>query len=181
MIIFDYNNRYYEVITHMKNILMFLASIVALASCGAAKQVGYNHKLLSDEGCTVYLYAAQEQDNTPLIVVTVQSDRLVFSEEPTMLLKTFDGTVIESHGKNINASSTPYYITSGSVAIPVNTINAMAQFPITDDEIELLKYGISKIRLTTIPIQHEKEFKVDIIGKRLYKLFQKVRSTDSSF
>lgn len=165
----------------MKNIFLILASVAILSSCGAAKQVGYSHKLLSDEGCTVYLYAAQEQDNTPLIVVTVQSDKLVFSEEPILLLKTFDGTVIESHGKNINASSTPYYITSGSVAIPVNTINAMAQFPITDDEVELLKDGISKIRLTTIPIKHEKEFKADIVGKPLYKLFQKVRSTDSSF
>ena len=49
----------------------------------------------------------------------------------------------------------------------------MAQFELTDEQVEMLNSGVIKVRLTTTPFIHEREFTKDKIGKRLYKAFSK--------
>ncbi len=44
-----------------------------------------------------------------------------------------------------------------------------AQFPITPQQMEILSKGIAKIRITAIPMNHERTFNKDKIGKKLYK------------
>lgn len=91
-----------------------------------------------------------------------------------MLLKTFDGEIIKLHGKAINIDSQSTNYASGN-------ISSTAQFIATPAQLELLKKGISKVRLSTSPIEHEREFKKDKIGEKLYQLFLKQKDKDNNF
>lgn len=126
-------------------------------------------------------YSVAKQDTAYYIIATVNSDRLNFLKESTMLLKTFDGEVIKLYGSQIGSGSETVGVVSGNIVIPVTEISSTAQFKISPQQFELLKKGVAKIRLSTIPIEHERTFAKDKIGKKLYQFFLKQKNKDNDF
>ena len=98
-----------------------------------------------------------------------------------MLIRTYKDEVIKLEGKHINDGSETGGIVSGNIVIPVTEISTTAQFKITDEQIEKLQDGVAKIRITAIPMNHERTFKKDKIGKKLYKYFNELANTDDTF
>lgn len=126
-------------------------------------------------------YSVTKQDTAYYIIATVKSDRLNFLKQSTMLLKTFDGEVLKLNGSQISSGSETAGIVSGNIVIPVTSISSTAQFKISPQQFELLKKGVAKIRLSTIPIEHERTFAKDKIGKKLYQFFLKQKDKDNDF
>lgn len=152
-----------------------------LAGYGSyAQTVGYTYRPLAAEGCNMK-YSVAKQDTSYYIIVTVKSDQLNFMKESTMLLKNFNGEVVKLYGSLIGNSSESAGIVSGNMVIPVTEISSTAQFKISPKQFDLFKKGISKVRLSTIPIEHERTFPKDKIGKKLYQFFLKQRDKDSDF
>ena len=146
-------------------IQIILSIILTMCSVNInAQTVGYTYRPLAAEGCNMK-YSVAKQDTAYYIIATVKSDRLNFLKESTMLLKTFDGEVIKLYGSQI----------------PVTEISSTAQFKISPQQFELLKKGVAKIRLSTIPIEHERTFAKDKIGKKLYQFFLKQKNKDNDF
>lgn len=145
-----------------------------------AQTVGYTYKPLAPEGCSMK-YCISKQDTTYYIIATVSSDRLKFLKESTMMLRTFKGEVFKLEGTLIDNDLQSIGIMSGNLMIPVSAITSTAQFKITPAQLESLKNGVAKIRLSTIPIEHERNFKKDKIGDKLYKLFLKEKVKDDTF
>lgn len=145
-----------------------------------AQTVGYTYRPLAAEGCNMK-YSVVKQDTAYYIIATVKSDRLNFLKESTMLLKTFDGEVIKLYGSHIGSGSETAGIVSGNIVLPVTEISSTAQFKISPQQFELLKKGVAKIRLSTIPIEHERTFAKDKIGKKLYQFFLKQKNKDNDF
>lgn len=145
-----------------------------------AQTVGYTYRPLAAEGCNMK-YSVVKQDTAYYIIATVKSDRLNFPKESTMLLKTFDGEVIKLYGSHIGSGSETAGIVSGNIVLPVTEISSTAQFKISPQQFELLKKGVAKIRLSTIPIEHERTFAKDKIGKKLYQFFLKQKNKDNDF
>ena len=145
-----------------------------------AQTVGYTYRPLAAEGCNMK-YSVVKQDTAYYIIATVKSDRLNFLKESTMLLKTFDGEVIKLYGSQISSGSETAGIVSGNIVLPVTEISSTAQFKISPQQFELLKKGVAKIRLSTIPIEHERTFAKDKIGKKLYQFFLKQKNKDNDF
>lgn len=145
-----------------------------------AQTAGYTYRPLAAEGCNMK-YSVAKQDTSYYIIATVKSDRLNFLKESTMLLKNFEGEVVKLYGSLINNNSESAGIVSGNIIIPVTEISSTAQFKISPQQFELFKKGISKIRLSTIPIEHERTFTKDKIGKKLYQFFLKQRDKDNDF
>ena len=164
----------------MKKLILFVFVTVLLLSCGSAKSVSYTHKPLAAEGCSV-TYSALQHDGQLFIVVTVKSDRLVFSDAPTMMLKNFEGEVLKLEGTNLQSRTETSGVLIGSMVLPVSELNALAQFPVTPGEIDFFKSGIAKVRLSTIPIVHEKTFSGDKIGRYLYSELLSAFSSESTF
>lgn len=52
-----------------------------------------------------------------------------------------------------------------TVVIPITEISSTAQFWITPQQFEILNEGVAKIRLSMTPMNHERTFKKDKIGK----------------
>ena len=162
-------------------IQIILSIVLTMCSINInAQTVGYTYRPLAAEGCNMK-YSVVKQDTAYYIIATVKSDRLNFLKESTMLLKTFDGEVIKLYGSKIGSSSETAGIVSGNIVLPVTEISSTAQFKISPQQFELLKKGVAKIRLSTIPFEHERTFAKDKIGKKLYQFFLKQKKKDNDF
>ena len=157
-------------------ILLFLSIGINIEG----QTVSYTYRPLAAEGCQMK-YSVIKQDTTYYIVATVSFDRLMFIKEPVMLIKNYDGKVVKLEGDIISNGSESAGILVSNVMIPVTEINSTAQFKITPEQFEIIKNGIAKVRLSTIPIQHERTFKKDKIGKKLYKFYQKAQMKSNDF
>ncbi|MDO5446617.1 MAG: hypothetical protein Q4F34_02425 [Prevotellaceae bacterium] len=166
----------------MKNSIKYivLAFFLTVSIYATAQTVGYTYKALAAEGCSMQ-YSVAKQDTTYYIIATVRSDRLNFLNESTMKIRTFNNEVITLKGVVIGSGSQTDGIVSGNIIVPVTTINSTAQFAITPKEFELINHGIAKIRLSMTPMNHERTFKKDKIGKKLYQFYLEAKSMDDNF
>ena len=123
---------------------------------------------------------ALKQDNKSYIIVSVRSDEgLCFVNEPIMVLRTGNNEVLKLTGENMGSRKERRSgVVIGNVVVTGNNSVGMAQFELTDEQIEMLNSGIIKVRLTTTPFIHEREFTKDKIGKKLYKAFSKQKNSE---
>ena len=147
--------------------LSILLTACVIDSCGPAKSVSYTHRPFSAEGCTVS-YSIVRQENELSIIATVKSDRLVFSAKPLMTLWNFRGDIMRIEGYNLQARSESSGIIVSNIVIPITGVSAMASFPVPQEHISFFQSGIQKVRLSTVPIVHEKTFSYDEIGEFLW-------------
>ncbi len=162
----------------IKKILFLLCMCFGLIA--QAQTVGYTYKALAAEGCNMK-YSIAKQDSEYSIIATVSSDRMTFLNEPTMKIKTFTGEYLELKGKVIGDRSQSTGLISGNIVIPVTEITSTAQFKITPQQFEVLNEGVAKIRLSMTPMNHERTFQKDKIGKKLYQFYLKEKKKDEDF
>lgn len=163
---------------YIKIILLILCLCWGLLS--NAQTVGYTYKALAAEGCNME-YSVAKQDTMYSIVATVRSDMMKFLSEPIMKIRTFSGKYLELKGTVIGNGSQSAGIVIGNVVIPVTEISSTAQFLITPQQFEILNEGVAKIRLSMTPMNHERTFKKDKIGKKLYQFYQQEKQKDENF
>ena len=165
----------------MNNIkILFCVFAFIISYQSNAQTVGYTYKALAAKGCNMK-YSVAKQDTMYSIVATVRSDRMNFLSEPTMKIRTFSGKYLELKGTVIGNGSQSAGIISGNVVIPVTEISSTAQFWITPQQFEILNEGVAKIRLSMTPMNHERTFKKDKIGKKLYQFYQQEKQKDENF
>ena len=162
----------------IKKILFLLCMCFGLIA--QAQTVGYTYKALAAEGCNMK-YSVAKQGTEYSIVATVRSDRMAFLSNPTMKIKTFTGEYLELKGTVIGNGSQSAGIISSNIVLPVTEISSTAQFRITPQQLEILNEGVAKIRLSMTPMNHERTFKKDKIGKKLYQFYLKEKSQDDNF
>ena len=156
----------------MKKTVLLLLSLFSLMVYPQAQTVSYSYRLLSPEGCTVS-YTPTFVGDTAYIVVSVQSDRLLFSDNPTMMVRFFNtDQTLQLEGKKLDATSSEGAVMVGYVFVPISEVKAMAMFKVSEQEMEKFKAGVERIRLSTLPITHDRIFKNDRIGQELYQNYQ---------
>lgn len=160
--------------------MVFASLLLLFAYPSMGQTVGYSYKALSAEGCSMK-FSVVKQDSAYYIIATVRSDRMNFLNESTMKIRTFNNDVITLKGNVIGSGSQSAGIMIGYLVIPVTEISSTAQFAITPDEFEMINSGISKVRLSMTPSDHERTFKKDKIGKKLYQFYLKAKSKDEDF
>ncbi len=162
----------------MKYIVFLFITLCCLTS--NAQTVRYTYKALAAEGCRMQ-YSVSKQDTSYYIIATVSSDRMRFLKEPQMRIRTFDDVVLSLNGTTLDNRDETAGVIVGSVVIPVTEIHSTAQFKITPLQFEKIKNGVSKIRLDMTPMNHERTFNKDKIGKKLYKFYLQAKSKDENF
>lgn len=68
-----------------------------------------------------------------------------------------------------------------NVLVPYTELKAMAMFRVTEEDMEMFKLGVESIRLTTLPITHDRTFKKDRIGLKLYQNYQTAKRKAKNF
>lgn len=165
----------------MKKLIFAVCCVFVSVCCSFGQTVRYTYKPLAAEGCDVQ-YSVSKQSNSYFIIVTVQSDRMKFLTDATMTLKTFNNNVVTLKGTLLDTRvGSTAGVVVGNMVYPVTSIHSTAQFEITEEQFEYFNEGIAKIRLSTIPIEHERSFRKDKIGNRLYKSYQAAKDSEFSF
>lgn len=161
------------------NKILFTLTLCICAIVSYAQDASYTYKPLAKEGCHVE-YSALKQDNKSYIIVSVRSDEgLCFVNDPVMMLRTGNNEVIKLTGTNMGSrKDSSSGVVIGNVVVSGNNSIGMAQFELTDEQVEMLNTGVIKVRLTTTPFIHEREFTKDKIGKKLYKAFSKQKNAE---
>lgn len=162
-------------------ILVLFVSVIVLSPL-SAQTVGYTYKALTVEGCNMK-YSVVKQDSNYYIIATVRSERLNFLNESTLKVRTFCDEVFTLKGVLIGSGSNSagIGIVSGNIIIPVTELKSTAQFAITEEQFEMLSHGVAKIRLSMTPMDHERTFRKDKIGKKLYQFYLKAKAKDDNF
>ena len=164
----------------MKKLLFVLAMVLCANSFLFAQKISYNYKPLSSEGCDV-TFNVMKQDSSYYIVTAVMSTGMQFLNEPTMKLRTFSGAVLTLPGILLGNGNQSLGIVTGNIVLPYAYNISTAQFSVTPEQFEEIKSGVLKIRLTMAPVDHEKVFKKDKIGRKLYKKYLKVKTQVNEF
>ena len=163
----------------LKRFSLLILIIVNVVQLGA-QSVGYTYRPFADEGCTV-IYTPTIVNDTAYIVVNVKSDRLMFNDNPSMLVRFFDDKTLQLQGKKFGVTLSEGGVIVGYVFIPTKSYCATSWFMVTEEQMDLFSQGVAKIRLNTQPIMHERTFKKDKIGIPLFQNYHEVKEKVENF
>lgn len=156
---------------------IFLSLCLLALSLITNAQVSYGDNFLVDYN--VKINVSTENDSTFLTLI-ITSERLKMSDSPKLLLRLMDDTLFSLDGSLLSTSNkSEGAVMVGYTAVAINHFITEAKFPIAKDQIEQFSKGIKKLRLNTSPKYHEKEWKKDKIGKKLFAKYKE--SSGNSF
>lgn len=159
----------------MRKLLLLLIIAFSYSYCKA--QVSYGDNFLVDYNVKINL--SIENDSTFLTLI-LTSERLRMSDNPKMLLRLMDDEVILLDGHMlVSTNKSEGAVMIGNTAVAINHYVTEAKFPIAKEQIEQFSKGIKKLRLNTSPKFHEKEWRRDKIGKKLFAKYKE--SSANSF
>lgn len=160
----------------MKNRL-FLLILFLVISSHTFSQVSYGD--LNWGSYNVKVNVSTENDSIFLnITYTDYHNKIV--DTPKLLIRFMDDSTISLDGNLLDTSNKTYggVVVSG-VILSANHFISEIKFPILKEQMNLFNLGVKKLRLNTSPKYHEKEWKRDKIGKKLYEAF--INRSNNSF
>ena len=160
--------------------IFVIALIVMMIIPVKSQSVGYNYKPLSSKSCNIK-FSISKSDTSYHVIAVVKSGKRKFIGETTMMIKTFDGQVLKLKGKEIDKESTSGWVIIDGFFIPMSHKAYTAQFSIAPEQFEILRQGVAKIYVTTIPTPHERSFKRDKIGLKLYEFYEQIQALEREF
>jgi hypothetical protein len=163
-----------------KLIFVFYLLISAITIQAQSKDDIYEATI---EPCSVGSYAefyAYTFDDVYYLVLAFRdSGRNNLIDNCIVKFKMNDGSVLKLTGvdRSVQSSSSAVHVGFG-YSVGSSTDTHYAVFPITQDEIELFKVGVSKVAINTIPVVYErsqwsgkKKF-----GQRIYEAFKVIKN-----
>ena len=159
-------------------ILCFTALIGQARNFPKIKPVKYSGK-----GCDLE-FSIIRQDSTYYLIATFNSRKLGFLPEPIMQFKTFEGDVnkvYSGYTSAISQGTTEDILVIGNTTYSFSDKKSTALFVLTPEQCERLRFGVSKIRLSTMPTEYEYTFKKDKIGRKLYVHYLEQKYKDEDF
>ena len=152
----------------MKRLLILLFIICSYLQINA--QVSYGDNFFLDYNVKINL--STENDSIFLTLIFT-SERQKMSDSPKLLLRLMDDTVISLDGQMLGTSNkSEGAVVIGNTAVAINHYVTEAKFSISKEQVEGLSKGVKKLRLNTSPKFHEKEWRRDKIGKKLYAKYK---------
>lgn len=120
-------------------------------------------------------------DNDSIFLNIVYTDgKRKLADAPKLLIKLMDDEIMSLDGQLLgNMSKSDGGVVVSGIYVASDYFISEAKFPISQEQISQFSKGIKKLRLNTSPKYHEKEWKKDKIGKKLYESYKK--SSPNSF
>lgn len=144
-------------------------AVTAQVSYGDLSFGSYNMKInLITENDSIFLY------------VIYSDEKRTLSDNPKLLLRLMDDTVLSLEGKNLGShNKSDGGVVISNIYIASNHTVSEAKFPVSAEQIMQFKKGIKKLRLNTSPKYHEREWRKDKIGKKLFNAY--IKNSPNSF
>ncbi|MBR4708805.1 MAG: hypothetical protein IKP30_01675 [Bacteroidaceae bacterium] len=146
----------------MKKLLPILLLILGCAYCSAEVKYG-------GMSYSVQMRITKENGEA-FLNFRLQDLTKVMTESPKMLIKLMNDSVLNLEGTLMSTShKNEGGVVVYNIVVESEFIVSDAKFPITPEQIQQIGSGVKKLRLNTSPNYHEKEWKKDKIGKKLYE------------
>ena len=167
---------------------ILLLSFLMLGSTLRAEVVSYT-AFTGHFGVTEdYQYSIASHNNNYYLVVKiiavvhVESDGSSFFNDPILKIRTFNQEVVTLKGTVVQPKSRYEAVPVGADKQHKPVVYSIAQFPVTAEDMEKIGHGITKIRLTTLPYNHEQIFKKkDKMGLKLYRSYLETKEQEENF
>ena len=161
----------------MKKIALITLLFVLALSNQVRAQVSYGD--ITWGSYNMRINVITDNDSIFLNVTYTDEDRKLV-DTPKLLIKLMDDDVISLDGQLLsNMSKSDGGVVISKVYVASSHFISEAKFPITKEQISQFSKGIKKLRLNTSPKYHEREWRKDKIGKKLYESYKK--SSPNSF
>jgi F0F1-type ATP synthase alpha subunit len=118
-------------------------------------------------------FSVKNVDGKIYLYTKMRTEKMDFENPPKIKIRRFADNIIELTGEKLTSQNDMVAIPIGVMIIPVSEKNVFARFAVTESEMELIKEGVTKIRVYTLPDSYDKSFKKDNLGKKIYKQYQK--------
>lgn len=156
---------------------IYLNILFLALSCIASAQVSYGDNFFVDYNVKINL---STENDSIFLTLMLTSERLKMSDSPKLLLRLMDDSVLSLDGYMLGSTNkSEGAVMIGYTAVAINHYVTEAKFPITKEQAESLSKGVKKLRLNTSPKFHEKEWRKDKVGKKLYEKYKE--SSSNSF
>ena len=165
---------------------VLLLSFLMLGSTLQAEGLGYSSSSKQYGESEDYTYSIATYNNVYCLVVQIgvvvngSWDGSTFFPEPILKIRTFNQEVVTLKG-TIVQPKTSYESIVGVDSKRKTLAYSMATFPVTAEDMEKIGHGISKLRLTTMPVNHEQSFKKDKLGLKLYQAYLETKAQEENF
>lgn len=171
----------------MKKLSLIILFAIGAFACGA-QVMSYHHKPLSKEGCKVAYYVTSHNGQMAITVEVSSSDGVAFLNNPIMMLRFDNDTVLKIDGSYLGiaptSSSGGGYVIGNYVSSSSDPGKSRAIFIIPKEDVELFNnQKIIKVRLSTVPFAHEHTFDIeyDHLARKLYNAFLKDNQREDDF
>jgi F0F1-type ATP synthase alpha subunit len=118
-------------------------------------------------------FSVKNVDGKIYLYTKMRTEKMDFENPPKIKIRTFADNIIELTGEKLTSQNDMVAIPIGVMIIPVSEKNVFARFAVTESEMELIKEGVKKLRVYTLPDSYDISFKEDNLGKKIYKQYQK--------
>ena len=155
----------------LRNACLLVLGLLFCLCARGQKAVSYVHDPFGEQRCIVIMAPALSME-TACLVVSIQSEQISFSDQVHMELESLDGQLMVLEGMSLAHLMRLGQTPASGIILPEGMERQTAQFTMDGKAIRFLEKGISRVRLNTQPSLHEKTFKKDKIGKKLFKAFR---------
>lgn len=158
----------------MKKIIRYSFLILVLMLCSVSRTQAQSYSIgdLTNHFYKVY-FSVKNVDGKIYLYTKMRTEKMDFENPPKIKIRTFADNIIELTGEKLTSQNDMVAIPIGVMIIPISEKNVFARFAVTESEMELIKEGVKKIRVYTLPDSYDKSFKKDNLGKKIYKQYQK--------
>jgi len=128
-------------------------------------------------------FSFQIDDDNIYLAARLKSEKLMYTAQPYILFKTFDGEVIKLRGTYVGTQTESVGIPVGNIIVNETEQKHTAHFPITLEQLKKFRdKGIAKIRVGTTPKVRDKMFdQNDGLGEDLYKAYSETQNDLEEF
>ncbi len=148
-----------------KILLLLLLSITSEIVVNAQVNIWLDSK----NGRESMSFSFLERDNKQYLQASIDSYYISFPETSQIMIRFFDDSVLQLDGVCIQKDKTR----EGGLLVKDDVFHSTSEYVIKKEDIERLKIGIQKIRVTTVPNILERIYKKDKAGSKLYELYKK--------
>lgn len=143
-------------------LLLFLSvSLLIISAYADKKSYHYTYKAFAAEGMAVE-YTVQK-DTAYYIGITICATNIVLPDHPTFKVSFFNGESLELQSNDLVKPFTYGLFGLNSMSV--------ARFYLSESDLSKFAYGVRMLEISTTPYLHQRSFKKDKVGNKIYKMY----------
>ena len=154
---------------------ILLACLFCTTTAFCAKKIKYGN-----QGCNIF-WSVYHPNESYQLVTQITTSNKELANPVTLKIKLFNDEIITLKGKIDHLGTESAGLCLYNLIIPISEQQYRVMYPISEEELDMLKHGVKKVQISTLPEINVKVFKKDVIGQRLWNEYQEKKNSEDDF